>query len=107
MQLTNTPTIRGYNAEERIGLVTANSVRAKWFGKDILAGLRNLIGGEVKEYTEMLEEARGKALDRMIEKATARGADAVVNIRFETSQLTGTASEVLVAGTAIRFLKKK
>ncbi|MFU8767742.1 MAG: YbjQ family protein, partial [Candidatus Methanoperedens sp.] len=76
--------------------------RAKWFGKDIIAGLRNLVGGELKEYTEMLTEAREEALNRMISEAEALDADAVVNVRFMTSQVTQGAAELLAYGTAVK-----
>jgi len=88
---------------EVLGLVKGNTVRAKWFGKDLVAGLRNLVGGELKEYTEMLTEAREEALNRMILDAEALDADAVVNVRFMTSQITQRAAELLAYGTAVKL----
>jgi len=103
--VVNTNSIEGKNIAETLGLVRGNTVRAKWFGKDFLAGLRNIVGGEVTEYTEMLTEAREEALERMIAEAERLGADAVINVRFQTSQLTQAASEILAYGTAVRIEK--
>ncbi|ODS37495.1 MAG: hypothetical protein A7316_09330 [Candidatus Altiarchaeales archaeon WOR_SM1_86-2] len=105
MMVVNTNSIEGKNIAETLGLVRGNTVRAKWFGKDFLAGLRNIVGGEVTEYTEMLTEAREEALERMIAEAERLGADAVINVRFQTSQLTQAASEILAYGTAVRIEK--
>jgi len=102
MLVVNTETIKGKEIVEVLGLVRGNTIRAKWFGKDILAGLRNLVGGELKEYTEMLSEAREQALNRMVEDAEKMGANAVVNVRFVTSQITTGASELLAYGTAVK-----
>ncbi len=103
MILATTPTIEGKEIAQTLGLVRGSSVRAKWFGKDIVAGLRNLVGGEMKEYTEMLAEAREQALQRMADDAKALGADAVVEMRFETSQIAQNAAELLVYGTAVKL----
>lgn len=103
MLITNTDTIPGKEIVEILGLAKGNTVRAKWFGKDIMAGLRNLVGGELIEYTEMLTEAREEALSRLVKDAEALGADAVVNIRFMTSQITQGAAELLVYGTAVKI----
>jgi len=103
--VVNTNSIEGKNIAETLGLVRGNTVRAKWFGKDFLAGLRNIVGGEVTEYTEMLTEAREEALEGMIAEAERLGADAVINVRFQTSQLTQAASEILAYGTAVRIEK--
>jgi uncharacterized protein YbjQ (UPF0145 family) len=103
MLITNTDNIPGKDIKEVLGLVKGNTVRAKWFGKDILAGLRNLVGGELIEYTEMFTEAREEALSRMVKDAEALGADAVVNVRFVTSQITQGASELLAYGTAVKL----
>ena len=103
MIIVSTNFIEGKNITETIGIVKGNTVRAKWLGKDLIAGLRNIVGGEVKEYTEMLTEARDEALRRMVEEAEKLGADAVVNVRFQTSQLTTAASEILVYGTAVKI----
>lgn len=103
MLITNTDSIPGKEIVEILGLAKGNTVRAKWFGKDILAGLRNLVGGELIEYTEMLTEAREEALSRMVKDAEVLGADAVVNVRFITSQITQGAAELLVYGTAVKI----
>ena len=82
-------------------MVRGSSVRAKWFGADIIAGLRNIFGGEIIEYTKLLEETRQKAMDNMTQDAKAKGANAVVNVRFATSQIGRQAAEILVYGTAV------
>ncbi|KUK29515.1 MAG: hypothetical protein XD62_1398 [Methanosarcinales archeaon 56_1174] len=82
-----------------------NTVRAKHIGKDILAGLKNIIGGELQEYTEMLADARREAMNRMINEAKKLGADAVVNVRFTTSQTMTGAAELLAYGTAVKLRK--
>ncbi len=103
MLVTNTESVPEREVLEILGLVKGNTVRAKWFGKDILASLRNLVGGELKEYTEMLTESREQAAARMVAEAEALGADAVVNVRFVTSQISQGASELLAYGTAVKF----
>jgi uncharacterized protein YbjQ (UPF0145 family) len=103
MIVTNTETIPGQEIVEVLGVVKGNTVRAKWFGKDILAGLRNIVGGELKEYTEMLTESREQAVARMTADAEALGADAVVNVRFITSQISQGAAELLAYGTAVKL----
>ena len=101
--ITNTDSFPDRDIIVVLGLVRGNTVRAKWFGKDLIAGLRNLVGGELKEYTEMLTEAREEALNRMISDAEALDADAVVNVRFMTSQVTQGAAELLAYGTAVKL----
>lgn len=103
MILITTNQIPGKEIREALGLVKGNTIRAKHIGKDILAGLRNIVGGEIKEYTEALSEAREVALKRMIEDAEKLGADAIVGIRFTTSQIMGGAAELLVYGTAVKL----
>ncbi len=103
MLLSTTENIAGKTIKETLGLVKGNTVRAKWFGKDIVASIRNIVGGEVKEYTEMMTESRNEALSRMIEEAEKLNADAIVGIRFMTSQTTAGASEFLVYGTAVKL----
>ena len=88
---------------EALGLVRGSTVRAKHIGSDIVASLRNIVGGEVKEYAALLGGAREQALDRMLDEARALGADAIVAARFETSTIASQASEVLAYGTAVRF----
>ncbi len=103
MILVTTPDIPGRQITEAIGLVRGNTIRAKHVGKDILASLRMLVGGEIKEYTEMLTEARNEAILRMKTEATTVGADAVVNVRFVTSQVMSGAAELLAYGTAVKL----
>jgi len=103
MLATTTETIPGKEVEEILGIVKGNTIRAKWFGKDILAGLRNVIGGELREYSEMLTEAREQAIARMLKEAEALGADAVINVRFATSPVVQGAAEILAYGTAVKL----
>lgn len=103
MVISNTQEIPGSTIVEFFGVVSGSTVRAKHVGKDIMAGLRNIIGGEIKEYTEMLVEARNESLRRMEEQAAQIGADAVVNVRFVTSQVMGGAAELLAYGTAVKL----
>jgi uncharacterized protein YbjQ (UPF0145 family) len=84
-------------------VVTGNVVQSKHIGRDIMAGLKSIVGGEIRGYTEMLTEARNIATDRMIEQATMLGADAIVGVRYTTSAIVDGASELLVFGTAVRF----
>lgn len=99
--LTNTETIPGMEIVEHLGLVQGNTVRSKHVGRDIMAGLKNIVGGELRGYTELLGDARDEATDRMVNAAKARGANAVVNVRFSTSSVTAGASELYVYGTAV------
>jgi uncharacterized protein YbjQ (UPF0145 family) len=101
--VVNTDRVEGYKIAKHLGVVKGNTIRAKWLGKDILAGLRTLVGGELKEYTEMLTEARDEALERMVEDARKIDADAVVNVRFMTSQVMRGAAELLAYGTAVKL----
>ena len=103
MITVNTEEMKGKEISEVLGLVRGNTIRARHLGNDIVAGLRNLVGGEVKEYTQMISEAREEALLRMEEEAEKIGADAVVNVRFTTSQVMGGAAEILAYGTAVKF----
>jgi uncharacterized protein YbjQ (UPF0145 family) len=100
--LTNLETVPGRTILEHYGLVTGSTVRAKHIGRDLMAGLKNLVGGELKGYTELLGEARQEAVNRMIAQARAMGANAVVNVRFSTSSVTAGASELYAYGTAVR-----
>ena len=101
MIIVNTDNVHGRSIVAVHGLVMGNTIRSKNVGKDIGAGLKNLVGGELRSYTAMLTEARQEALDRMIEAAAELNADAVVNVRFTTSQITGGAAELLAYGTAV------
>ena len=101
MLISNTETIPGYTIRELKGLVQGNTVRAKHAGRDIAAGFKNLVGGEIKGYTELLTESRQEALARMLAQAEQLGANAVVNVRFTTSAVTSGASELYAYGTAV------
>jgi len=102
MIIVSTETIPGVEIVESYGLVSGNTVRAKHVGKDILAGFKNLVGGELKSYTELMTEARAEAIGRMKQEAVSVGANAVVNVRFATSMLTQGAAELYAYGTAVR-----
>lgn len=102
MILVNTDYIQGKELE-MLGLVRGTTVRAKHLGTDIMGGLKNLVGGEITGYVEMLTEARSIATKRMVDEAEKLGADAVVNIRFATSSLMQGAAEIMVYGTAVKF----
>ncbi len=102
MILTNIEAVPGKTIVEHFGLVSGSTVRAKHVGKDIMAGLKNIIGGELKGYTELLHDSRQQATDRMVEQARQLGANAVVNVRFATSAVAQGASELYVYGTAVR-----
>jgi uncharacterized protein YbjQ (UPF0145 family) len=99
--LTNIETVPGKTITRHLGLVQGSSVRAKHIGRDIAAGLKNIVGGELKGYTELLQEARQEATQRMVQDAQRRGANAVVNVRFATSSLAQGAAELFVYGTAV------
>ena len=101
MAVSNTETIAGSTIVQSLGLVTGSTVRAKNIGKDIMAGLKNIVGGELGTYTQLLNEARNQALQRMMADAQARGANAVVNVRFATSAVAGGAAELFAYGTAV------
>ena len=101
MLLSNTEYIPGYTISRHLGLVQGSTVRAKHAGKDFLAGLKNIVGGELKAYTELLNESRQEATERMLEQARGIGANAVINIRFSTSNIAAGASELLAYGTAV------
>lgn len=106
MLITTSDTIGRKKIVETLGIVKGNTIRAKHIGKDIVAGLRNIVGGEIKEYTEMLSEARDEAMKRMVEDAKRMGADAVVTVRFTTSTVIGGAAELLAYGTAVKLQKR-
>ena len=101
MMLSTTDTIAGKTIVKHLGLVRGNTIRARHLGKDILAGLRNLVGGEIAEYTKLMGESREQAMDRMIEEAKRLGANAIVGLRFSTSEVMNHAAEILVYGTAV------
>lgn len=103
MIITMAETVPGRTIEAVIGPVRGNVVRARFFGRDIVAGLRNIVGGEVVEYTKLMAEAREQALDRMTDRAEASGADAVICQRFATSMIMQGSAEILAYGTAVRL----
>lgn len=103
MLIATTDLIAGREIVETLGLARGNTIRARHVGADIVAGLRNIVGGEVPEYTKLLAEAREQALDRMVAQATRMGADAVVGMRFATSMVTQGAAEIVAYGTAVRL----
>jgi uncharacterized protein YbjQ (UPF0145 family) len=103
MIVTPASSVAGYRVVRTLGLVRGNTIRARHLGKDILAGLKNLVGGEIEEYTKMMGEAREQALDRMVAEAKSFGADAVLNVRFGTSYIMGAAAEILAYGNAVKL----
>ncbi len=103
MIYTNTPEVPGREIVEVLGVVTGNVVQTKHVGKDIVASFKTLVGGEITGYTEMLTEARHKAISRMVEHALEMDADAIVSLRFTTSSIMKNASEILVYGTAVKL----
>jgi len=102
MYVTNIENIPGKTIVEHFGIVQGSTVRAKHIGRDFMAGLKNLVGGELKGYTELLSEARDEALQRMLAEARTMGANAVVNVRFATSSVAQGAAELFAYGTAVR-----
>ena len=103
MFLVTTEMVEGRNVEQVLGLVRGNTIRARHIGRDVMAGLRNIVGGEIKEYTRMLTQARDEAISRMVKEAEALGANAVLGVRFTTSQTMSGAAEILAYGTAVRL----
>ncbi|MFH1712363.1 MAG: YbjQ family protein [Patescibacteria group bacterium] len=103
MIITTTQKVPGKEIIEILGIAKGNTVRAKHIGKDILAGLRTIVGGEIKEYVEAMGEAREQAMNRMLTQAEEMHADAVVNVRFTTSQIMTGAAELMVYGTAVKL----
>lgn len=101
MLLSNLEIIPGRRVAKHLGLVQGSSVRAKHVGRDLMAGLKNIVGGELKGYTELLHESREEAMKRMVEQAKATGANAVINVRFSTSSIAQGAAEILAYGTAV------
>ncbi|GIK50747.1 MAG: YbjQ family protein [Hyphomonadaceae bacterium] len=104
MIVSTTFEVNGRTVTQHLGLVRGNVVRSRFIGRDIVAGLRMIVGGEIHEYTKLLAESREQALDRMIEHARSLGADAVIGVRFETTDAgAGQATEVLAYGTAVKL----
>ena len=101
MLLSTTDTINGKKIVRHIGLVRGNTIRARHIGRDIMAIIRHMIGGEITDYTKMMAESREQAIDRMIEDAQQLGANAIVHMGFSTQMVMGGASEILAYGTAV------
>lgn len=101
MLISNLEIIPGKRIAEHLGLVQGSSVRAKHVGRDIMAGLKNIFGGELKGYTELLQESREEAMDRLKQQAVSVGANAILNVRFSTSSIAQGAAEIYVYGTAV------
>ena len=101
MIVTPSAEVAGHRVTRTLGLVYGSTIRARHVGKDILASLKNLVGGEIQEYTKLMGESREQAIDRMVAQATQRGANAVINIRFSTSYIMTNASEILAFGDAV------
>ena len=99
--------VPGYQITEALGVVRGSTIRSKHIGKDLMAGLRTLVGGEIKEYTEMLSEARAESMNRLEAQAESLGADAVINLRFMTSQVMSGAAELLAYGTAVMLTEER
>ncbi|MEM7796401.1 MAG: YbjQ family protein [Cyanobacteria bacterium P01_C01_bin.118] len=102
VMLTNLEGVPGKEIIEHYGLVQGSTIRAKHVGKDILAGFKNIVGGELKAYTELLQESRQEAVNRMIQQAEQLGANAVINVRFATSSVAPGAAELFAYGTAVK-----
>jgi uncharacterized protein YbjQ (UPF0145 family) len=101
MILVTTDFVPGKTIKKNLGLVRGNTIRARHIGRDISAALRNIVGGEIRDYTKMMAESREQAIDRMVEEAEGLGANAILNIRFSTSMIMQSASEILAYGTAV------
>lgn len=106
MIIVNTDFIVGKEITQTIGMARGSTIQAKHIGKDIMAVLRNMVGGELNEYSKMLEEAREKAINRMVDDAEKMGADAVINVRFMTSMVMAGSAEILAYGTAVKLSDK-
>jgi len=105
MIISTLGSLEGYQITETLGIVRGSTVRVRHLGNDILAGFKNLVGGEIQEYTELMSDAREQAIDRMTADAEEVGADAILMVRFTTSMLMRGASEILAYGTAVRLKK--
>lgn len=103
VELTTTDSIAGREIDEQLGVVRGNSVRARNVGFDVVQGLRNLIGGELKAYSKLMSDTRDEAVERMVAEASELGADAVLEVRLETSQIAGSSAELVAYGTAVRL----
>lgn len=103
MIIATADAIEGRRIKRVIGLAKGNSVRAKFFVSDIIAGFKNIIGGEISEYTQLMAQSREQAIDRMVENAESQGANAIVGMRFTTASIMASASEILAYGTAVEL----
>lgn len=103
MIVTTTDSIAGKRIVRTLGMVRGNTIRARHLGKDITAALRNMMGGEISEYTKLMAESREQAMDRMVAEARSLGADAIVELRFSTSMVMNAAAELLAYGTAVQL----
>jgi uncharacterized protein YbjQ (UPF0145 family) len=101
MLLSTTYSIHGKKIVKHLGLVRGNTIRARHIGRDIIAVLRNLVGGEITDYTKMIAESREQSIDRMIEEAQKLGANAIIGVRFSTTEIMQRAAEIMVFGTAV------
>jgi len=99
--IVNTESIPGFRVRQTLGLVQGNTIRARHVGRDIMAGFKNLVGGEIQGYTELLAQARNEAMQRMIQHAQSLGANAIVNVRFSTASVMQAAAEMFAYGTAV------
>ncbi len=107
MIVTTSSTIAGKRIAKTHGIVQGNTVRARHIGKDIVAVFKNILGGEIEEYTKLLAESREQSIDRMIARAVELGANAIVDVRFSTSYIMANAAEILVYGTAVSVEEEK
>ena len=105
MIVATTPYVAGHRVTETKGQVFGLVVRSRGFAGNVTAGLRSLVGGEIKEYTELLEDTRRQAVDRLVQNATLMGANAVISMRFDSSELAGTMSEIVAYGTAVTVVE--
>lgn len=103
MIVTTQDKVENRTISQTLGVVSGQSIRVRHVGKDILAGLRNLVGGEITEYSKLMAESRQQAMDRMVKAAQEKGADAIVGVRFTTSMLQAGASEIFIYGTAVKL----
>ena len=101
MMLSTTGEVPGKKIKQSLGLVKGNTIRARNIGRDIIAALKNLVGGEIEEYTKLLAQSREQAIDRMVAKAEELGANAIIGVRFSTSYIMQSAAEIMVYGTAV------
>ena len=105
MIIASSSNIKDYEVVETFGLVMGNTIKAKWIGKEVISGIRQIIGGELVEYTDMMSEAREEAIQRMVSEAKELKANAIVDVRFTTSSVMANAAEILVYGTAVKVKK--